>query len=657
MRTSILRDFEKARHHMTKCENQPSLTENSNPKTPIEISRVEGKGWFIRTVDGEWGPSNFLPSHMGEPFKQIVEELEIPLEKKSELARAIVKTRITINEPQQENRANTLLDISEISLPDIVWAENHTIHPSLDFDSNEAYVTVPLLIQEIVSDKRGDEIIKKVKKPIVITSSRKCFEANIETFRDLNLDVEKLPIVPGLRWSKRSIQAYFENKIFVDKIHVFNEIFSNYRMFIDFSEPETYNFISLWSLGTYFFPLFETYPYIYFGGLKRSGKTKTLTLTSLITFNAIFSSNMTSSSLFRLIENARSTLLIDETEGLNDPRRKQDFRSILLAGYKKGSLVYRTHKDKHVPEGFEVYSPKMIANIRGLEDVLEDRCIAFILLTTTNHEIGNREVKTQDDKWQAIRDNLYVLLLTSWKEITQIYERLKNDTGLSDRNWELWKPILTLARWMEIPDLYHEMMQLALRKTEEKRIENVTETGEAVLVSTLLKLVKNPGYYKVKEIKDVMTEQYAEEQKWLNNRWIGRVLGRLGFKDKRRLGTGIEYKLTRVTVLNLAERLGLNPSEVCEVNEVSEVPRDSNKEQSEETSAYSLTTQTTLKEPLLGDLIPCLRKSFHREEFHLENFWIDRLKDYGCSQERAEVYFKDLKGTFLFYGDEGWAIG
>jgi len=71
--------------------------------------------------------------------------------------------------------------------------------------------------------------------------------------------------------------------------------------------------------------------YFYVGGVKASGKTKVLTLTYCLAFNAIFSNNMSTSTIYRLVQNARSTLLIDETEKLIDPNRAQDLRSILLS--------------------------------------------------------------------------------------------------------------------------------------------------------------------------------------------------------------------------------------------------------------------------------------------------------------------------------------
>jgi len=115
-----------------------------------------------------------------------------------------------------------------------------------------------------------------------------------------------------------------------------------------------------------------------------------------------FSGNLSTSSMFRLIQNSRCTLLIDETEKLANPERAQDFRGLLLCGYKKGEFVFRaekTRKDRYKPESFEVYSPKMLANIRGLEDVLEDRCITIIMKRAKNPRILNAEINLNDPIW------------------------------------------------------------------------------------------------------------------------------------------------------------------------------------------------------------------------------------------------------------------
>jgi transposase len=78
-------------------------------------------------------------------------------------------------------------------------------------------------------------------------------------------------------------------------------------------------------------------------------------------------------------------------------------------------------------------------------------------------------------------------------------------------------------------------------------VENRTETLDFLLVQTLLSIVKEDAYYKVKEIKEAMAENFDEPQKWLTTKWIGNALRRLGFTEKRRMevDTNTSYHWTR----------------------------------------------------------------------------------------------------------------
>jgi hypothetical protein len=137
------------------------------------------------------------------------------------------------------------------------------------------------------------------------------------------------------RWNLADVQAYLDGAD-VNAADVFLQVKDVYKEFLELPDEKLYVLHALWSIGTYFHMSFNSYPYLYVGGVKRSGKTKTLTLHSVLDFNAIFSNNMSSATLYRLIQNSHSTLLIDESEKLSNPQRAQEFRNILLAGYKKG---------------------------------------------------------------------------------------------------------------------------------------------------------------------------------------------------------------------------------------------------------------------------------------------------------------------------------
>ena len=437
----------------------------------------------------------------------------------------------------------------------------------------------------------------------------------------------------------------------LEPIQVFEHILEVYRQFIELPNPEEYVYEALWTIGTYFHHLFNSYPYRYVGGVKRCGKTKNLTLHSCLDFNAIFSNNMSVASIFRLVQNGRSTLLIDETEKLLNPDRAQEFRSILLAGYKQGSKVYRVEKnskEKLVPESFEVYSPKILANISGIEDVLEDRCKVTFLRRSINRAIVDREINTSSQKWSELRCELYRLYLGFWREIRANYDRLNEQDEhnelmnilrglvpelkdedfrlLTARELELWKPIFALAMFFDSKGSssshLNSMISLAVEDTKQKQIENLTETGEALLVQTLLEIVRSSDWYPVKVLKAAITDKLDEEAKWLTSEWLGRALRRLGFREKRRLGSGVQYKLGPEEVESLALRFGI-VKEVKDMHEVYPLRRNEVGEKAglarggsftSEGTQQALPTQPTSE---VTDRLPCEVCGSHDAKMHL----------------------------------------
>lgn len=315
---------------------------------------------------------------------------------------------------------------------------------------------------------------------------------------------------------------------------------------------------TLWIIGTYFFPLFNAYPYVYVGGIRESGKTKLLTLSSCLSFNSVFSVNISVASIFRLLQNCRSSLFVDETEMLSNLGRAEELRSILLGGYKKGTAVYRTRKTRNgdfIPEPFEVHGPKMLANIEGLEGVLESRCVQVLMRRGADKAITNREIETDDPTWQQIRDLLYSFLMKYWKGIKQSYSEIQNDTSLSNRNWELWKAIFAMARFFDTT-LLESMKNLADAIVGEQKTQDF-DTPESILLETLLILVDEDGFYKLSEIKDDFVSR-LENCRYVDNRYVGRLLRRLVFNNKRRRGTGFVYFLQVSDVRKQAQSLGID---------------------------------------------------------------------------------------------------
>jgi hypothetical protein len=310
---------------------------------------------------------------------------------------------------------------------------------------------------------------------------------------------------------------------------------------------------------------------------------------------------MSVASIFRLVQNGRVTLLLDESEKLSNQDRAQEFRSLLLSGYKRGALVYRVEKDakeRNVPTAFEVYSPKCLANIGGLENILEDRCRVVVLQRSRNRKIVDRDVNLRNPLWPKLRASLYRLYLEYFKEVKHIYEGfnelgekeelishlaliadrdVKDFENLTARQLELWKAIFTMAAFFDNHSAeatcLKAMIELAIQDSKSKQEEDLTESADMVLAETLLAMVSGhdwvDGFTPIKTITTRMGTRFEDPQNWLNTHWVGRALRRLGFTDKRRLGTQREIRLSRKEVADVARRLGI--SDVYDVSDISDV--------------------------------------------------------------------------------------
>jgi hypothetical protein len=522
------------------------------------------------------------------------------------------------------------VDLSDVSINPLFNEPFKYVHPAIDVVDGVAHVGVMVPCQ--IRDAKGRETVKDMLA--LVTSDRRIIFRHKEVLAKekvrLRHDIPKVM----QRWSLKSVKDWLDGKVEVDPLDVYVGVRTAFEEYIELEDPEAYDFLVLWSIGTYFFHLFPAYPYIYVGGIKQTGKTKLLNILERICFNAKNSIDLTGSALFRNVEVFRSTLLIDEADILDNPERRQEIRKLLWGGYKRGSLVDRTNPNTLQPEWFEVYSPKAIANIKGVEDVLEDRCIVLIMKRGKRKDIINKEVPLEASVWQELRDKLYTFYLSYFGEISEhnaLYEGGKGGAleKLSGRELELWKPILTLALFFEryIDGLYEKMVDFAVRKSEEKLTENVTETAEYILATTLTELVKADDYYRVKDIRELMASKYSEEQKWLSDKWVGNALRRLGFMEKRRIGKGVEYLLKVAQVRDLAERLGIEKEET-------------NKEENE---SVVIDMQTWIN-AVYESFRKRYNQSFNNVEFH--DFFINK---FGILEKEASRFLKQLASDNLIF--------
>jgi hypothetical protein len=143
--------------------------------------------------------------------------------------------------------------------------------------------------------------------------------------------------------------------------------------------------MAVWTVHTHCFALFRHSPRLAFTSPeKRCGKTTALDVTALVCWKPLPTANVTAAAVFRTIEAASPTLLIDEADTFL--RDSEDLRGMLNAGHKRGGQVIRCVGDDAEPRAFAVFGPAAIAAIGRLPGTIEDRAISVRMKRATRAE-------------------------------------------------------------------------------------------------------------------------------------------------------------------------------------------------------------------------------------------------------------------------------
>lgn len=109
---------------------------------------------------------------------------------------------------------------------------------------------------------------------------------------------------------------------------------------------------------------------------------------ALLVPKALAAANISPAALFRTVELARPTLLIDEADTfLGD---NEELRGILNSGHRAGGQVIRTVGDDFEPRTFSTHCPVAIAQIGKLPDTLADRSIHISMKRSAPGETVSR---------------------------------------------------------------------------------------------------------------------------------------------------------------------------------------------------------------------------------------------------------------------------
>jgi len=201
--------------------------------------------------------------------------------------------------------------------------------------------------------------------------------------------------------------------------------------------------MSLWVLHSHCLDAAQISPRLAFTSpTKRCGKSTALSLLTYLVPRPLPVANITPAAVFRTVEAAHPTLLVDEADSFL--RDNDELRGILNSGHNRAlSFVVRLVGENYEPKLFLTWCPTAIALIGRLPDTLEDRAI----------EVKMRR-RRADEKLERLRlDKTGEFSTLASKAARWAEDHLDGlrradpdmPATLHDRAADNWRPLLAIA--------------------------------------------------------------------------------------------------------------------------------------------------------------------------------------------------------------------
>jgi len=396
-----------------------------------------------------------------------------------------------------------------------------------------------------------------------------------------NYKIEILPTWYNTRWNFKDITLWFEDKEKLDPKKLYDLMDATLKKYIEFPEKYEYVYLNLWNIGTYFYELFDAYPGNDLTGTKRAGKSKVLEFQKNVCFNALLSPDISGSAFFRTIEGTGATILLDETENFKDKKNEnaQNIRKLLLQGMLKDQYVVRSESKEQSfsPKNYAIYSPKSMAHISGLDDVMQDRFIKIIMKRTKTKEILNLQPTNKDPSFQQIRNYCYRIFLDYSYEIYDLIEEARTNCSVSGRELQLWTPIFTLALFFDkhgVMGLTEWIKDFTGISSKNRQTEDEEGNKDLKILDFIDKIAvdmtndldvdpTNPQNWlaSITLYEKLTTDEYKNEYdinpEYFTKRIFRETMQRLGFIYKKQ-PRGFSFLITRKIVNEIKEVMGMN---------------------------------------------------------------------------------------------------
>ncbi len=218
------------------------------------------------------------------------------------------------------------------------------------------------------------------------------------------------------------------------------QVFSRYVVL----SPRMAEVVALFTLYTYVFPDTFVSPLLAIQSpLMRCGKTTLMELLSCLVSKPLLQANASTATVFRVIEHACPTLLLDEADRWLFGNK--ELYGVLNSGWRSGSAsVMRCDKETYEVRKFSTWCPKVLALIGNLPETLADRSIVILMRRRAADEHVDRlSLPKVERSCRQLRSMAVRWALDHGAEVTAAAPPVP--TELNDRAADNWRPLLAIA--------------------------------------------------------------------------------------------------------------------------------------------------------------------------------------------------------------------
>ncbi|MBA7523392.1 hypothetical protein ES705_15519 [subsurface metagenome] len=326
-----------------------------------------------------------------------------------------------------------------------------------------------------------------------------------------------------------------------------------------------YLIFGLWIMHTYLIEETDITPYLYFVGLKGTGKSRAGQIANKLAYKCLLETMPTAPVLFRSSELWHNSLVIDEAKFWGSDTDR-DLARIVMSRYKKGVKVIRVNMEKlkggeKQVEIFDVFGPLIICTESNIPEPLEDRSIKFQMKMNESPEV--------EDDWDETTEQALIDLLTLFRAKFTGKGLPKHEKIARRRLNEILSPLYRILLLVDKSRTEEFIEFVEMVKTS--RLGDEATSENATIISIIIDLYnEGKDIVATQDIAKTYNQDIDNPNFQISDRSMGWKIKPFNFRKKAiikwKQNNKLGWIIDRKTLIGLAERFSVE-TEIIPIDE------------------------------------------------------------------------------------------